>query len=505
MVDLAANYDEIPYPTHARAATHPERMAVVARLAGLETKAIDRCRVLELGCGDGSNLIAMALALPVSTFLGIDIARKPVERGNAVIAELGLTNAALEVGDLAKLRKDLGSFDYIIAHGVYSWVPPAVQEALLAACRGLLAENGVALVSFNALPGGHVNRMMREMMLFHVRNIQAPLERVEEAKSLLGFLLQAPPHPTIPDAVRSLFQEFAVRVTDRSDADLFHDELATINEPVYLVQFAQHAAKHDLQFVGDADYFTSQDGMFPEEIRNALASLGEQSAVLREQYIDFIRVRQFRQTLLCRGEAKLDREAAIEAITRLYIASDAAPEPEQEDGNQTFASPERGAVTTSNALGKAAFRMLEDAFPRAIAFGTLAAAALSASGEEMSRFKATQKLAEILHSAYAAGLIELFTRPRHVFDVAGERPLASPLARLEAARGDEQVTTLRHEPMRVGDPVARVFFALLDGTRDRETLVTEIAEHRPGLTRAEVAAEVEAKLGELARAGVLLA
>src|SRR5687767_7933784 len=96
----AASYDEFPYPSRAQVATHPDRLATIAALLGVRTAPIKRCRVLELGCGDGTNLLAMACGLPESEFLGVDAAANPIAQGQRTIAELGLTNVRLEQRDL---------------------------------------------------------------------------------------------------------------------------------------------------------------------------------------------------------------------------------------------------------------------------------------------------------------------------------------------------------------------------------------------------------------------
>ena len=123
-------YNEVLYPSAVYAQTHPDRLAMMATLYGMTPAPVEKCRVLELGCGDGWNLITMAYGLPGSEFFGIDLAGKPIARGNELIAKLGLRNLSLREMDVADAA-DLGEFDYIIAHGLYSWVPQHVRERSL--------------------------------------------------------------------------------------------------------------------------------------------------------------------------------------------------------------------------------------------------------------------------------------------------------------------------------------------------------------------------------------
>ena len=147
------SYDTVPYPTFAQRQTHPDRLAVQATLLGMTPAPVERCRVLEIACGDGSNLVPMAFHLPGSEFVGVDRAGAPIERARGMAADLGLGNVRFLRCDLAELPADLGSFDYVIAHGVYSWVPPEVQDALLAACHRHLSARGIGVRQLQHLPG----------------------------------------------------------------------------------------------------------------------------------------------------------------------------------------------------------------------------------------------------------------------------------------------------------------------------------------------------------------
>src|SRR6185436_9013135 len=117
-------YDELPYPGSAFAQTHPDRLATIATLFGMAPAPVERCRVLELGCGDGGNLIPMAYTLPGSEFLGIDAGGRGIAIGQDRAVAVGLTNLRLQHLDMLDTAIQLGKFDYIVSHGVYSWVPP---------------------------------------------------------------------------------------------------------------------------------------------------------------------------------------------------------------------------------------------------------------------------------------------------------------------------------------------------------------------------------------------
>jgi len=243
-------HDVVLYPGLPFSQTHPDRLATIAALYGLPAAPPGRCRVLELGCGQGGNLIPMAYVLPESTFLGLDASRSAVAKGREQIAALGLTNVNLVNVDLLD-ASDLGTYDYVVAHGVYSWVPPSVQERVLAIASEVLAPNGVAYVSYNALPGGHVRRATREMMLWHVRDIEEPGERMAQARGLVRFLAEAaPPRPLFS----AILKETIDHLGKQPDAVLFHDDLSEFNESLLFVDFMERANRHRLRFLSEADY-----------------------------------------------------------------------------------------------------------------------------------------------------------------------------------------------------------------------------------------------------------
>src|SRR5579884_2024888 len=185
------SYDDIPYVSNPFLQSHPDRLATIATLFGLSIIRVDRCRVLELGCASGGNLLPMAQSFPESTFIGIDYSARQIADGQKFVEKLGLKNVQLKCLSILDITPEFGSFDYIICHGVYSWVPPPVQEKILDICRRNLTPNGIAYVSYNTYPGWHMRGMIRDMMLYHASHFTEPLTKVRQARALLDFLAQA--------------------------------------------------------------------------------------------------------------------------------------------------------------------------------------------------------------------------------------------------------------------------------------------------------------------------
>jgi methyltransferase-like protein/SAM-dependent methyltransferase len=478
----ATSYDEVLYPGHAFAQTHPDRLAALGTLFGMDPAPLASCRVLELGCGDAGNLIPLAELFPDSRFVGIDLAPRAIAKGQENAQTLGLENVILYADDIRKVNADFGQFDYIIAHGLYSWVPPEIQDKVLAICHDNLAPQGVAYVSYNAFPGCRQHQMVREMLLYHIRAYERPDEQIGQALAFARFLKET--HAK-PEPYSVFLREELERVADHEDHLLYHDDLASINLPAYFHQFIDRAGRHGLQFLAEADFFEMQSHIYPDAVTAQLRRLAGGDVLKREQYLDFIKCRRFRQTLLCHAGVPLNRDLGGEQLTRFHIASAARPVAEKPDlGSYTeeqFQGPRGAGMTTDFPLAKAAIYYLGSVYPEALSFRDLAVRARSllrqgpsANGEEGAEEE--NVLAEILLQTYAAGLIELYREPPQFTLKPGPRPMARPLARLQIHNGEAFVTSLRHANVNIEEPVARALILLLDGTRDRPALLADLTD-----------------------------
>lgn len=404
----------------------------------------------------------MALALPRSEFVGVDVAARPIASATARAEQLSAANARFVRGDIRQLPAELGRFDYVVAHGVYSWVPPEPRDALLAACKRHLAPHGVAFVSYNAYPGSYLRDMARDMLRYHVAGLADPAEQVAQARALIDVVIDAAADTTYAHALRDHLEH----VRGRSDAVLFHDDLAEVNTPVYFHEFVAHAARHGLEFLAEAHLADSRMPPVPAHVHAALSALPD-DVLVREQYMDFVRNRMFRQTLLCHRETPVRRVLRAESLASLWVASrlrtDAGAAAIDGDGAVRFEGPEGAWVETSDVAYKRALDRLHRAWPAALRFSALA-------GDR------PQRLGEALLEAHASRLVDLHVRPPAVATTAGERPVAFAVARRQAAEGNELVTSLRHENVRLDDALGRELLARLDGTSDRNALAAELRE-----------------------------
>jgi methyltransferase-like protein len=416
------------------------------------------------------------------------------------VKALGLANVELIAMDIMDFSDAYGEFDYIIAHGVYSWVPNAVQERLLAICARQLRPGGIAYVSYNTLPGWRMRSVVRDAMKYHTRGIAEPAKRVEQARAVLEFLA---------DSVKDDASAYGIAVRTEADhlrrqADYYilHDHLEEVNEPLYFHQFVEQAANAGLGYLGEANFSAMLGSGFSQQVNETLARVAP-DVLKREQFIDFLRARSFRETLLVHRDVSLTRKISPDRVMALRIASNAQPvraEPDlQSNAIEQFKSPE-GTVQTPNRLSKAALLTLAECWPVALTFHELDAAACPRAGlPGPSNVEQRGRLASEILQCYAAGVVELHYAKSPFVGVAGERPQGSALARLQAGRGSP-ATTLRHEHGTFQGDTLRLFL-LLDGTRTR----SEIAKLMwPDAPETRTLPELDAALKHLARLGLLV-
>jgi methyltransferase-like protein len=362
----------------------------------------------------------------------------------------------------------LGSFNYVIAHGVYSWIPPRARVGLLAGVRRHMAAEGVAYVSYNAYPGSYLRDMARDVLDYHVRAIDDPQARLEAAQSLMATIVAIEQ----PSPYAQVLREHMERMLAYPDALLVHDDLAEISTPFYFHEFIQHATHHRLEFLSEANLFESQLRDVPESAERLMEELPD-DVVVREQYLDFFKNRMFRQTLLCHSGAPVSRELDEHQVQRFFVCSQArGREHEQGDdeGAETFVTPDGFSLTTSEPLVRAAMRALAQAWPAALDFPTLLDAATAAAGDGAPRELVAARLRTVLLQAYLARIVILQTAPPPLRAQPDERPRASPLARAQVAANLSLVSSLLHANASLEAELEPGLLALLDGTHDRKAL-----------------------------------
>ena len=504
------SYDVIEYPTYIHPQMHPTLLAAIARLHGLRAASPDDCRVLEVGCGNGLQLLALAQAHPHSRFVGIDLSHAAIAAGEALRQQAGIHNVQFHCADLLTWDPGNDSYDYILAHGFYSWVPGAVQARLLALCASHLAAEGVAYVSYNALPGNQMRQMLRSLMTFRLDRDAPPDAQIAHAAGVLGWFqhnIGRPEDGAKEGYISAMTYELDKSLKDLPPALFFHDDLAPCNQSFFFCDFMAQAGVHGLDFLAEADYFEMSDMFLGVDARKHLDVMSGGDRIVRDQYLDFLKGRRFRQTLLVRAGTAHTPDLA--AITHLQVDARIQGEVTNDGSGLRFFNETGAALVVKHAGIAAAFSALTHcAHP--VPFQLLLEHALANTPADQTE-ELPIELARTLRFGLEIGLLSLVCDPPRFAHSAGATPSISPLTRAQLEAGDHLLASLRPAIVRIDDPLARELLRLLDGTRNRETLLSDLRlwdAQQPEQTRqppsALTAAALEDALTGLAKRGLLM-
>jgi methyltransferase-like protein len=411
----------------------------------------------------------MAESLPDSWFVGVDLSARQIEEGERAVHKCALSNLSLRHASITDIDETYGHFDYILCHGVYSWVPREVQDAILDVCANHLTPSGVAYVSYNTYPGWHMRGMIRDMMRYHALRFDTPQRKVEQARALLDFLAQSAQKDA--GAYGVLLRSELEFMKGQSDHYLYHEQLEDVNEPLYFHQFVGRATPRGLKYLGESLLSTMVSGNFGADVQKALEVLAADQ-IQTEQYLDFVRNRTFRETLLVRAEQTPDWSVAPERLFGLHVASGGKavkPVDLTSEAPAQFRSRSGMVLGTTGRLFKAAMLTLVEEWPGTVPFVELLARVVTKLGRPAHDEDPQALALGLLNAYFASDLIELFASPVAFARTAGERPVALSHARLRAADGHAMVGNRRHDVVKLSDLSQRLV-PLLDGTRDRDAL-----------------------------------
>ncbi len=309
----------MPYRTFARKESHPARIGALARLSGIPAASAETCSVLELGCGDGRNILPMAVAHPKSRFVGVDYDAELIEKGRRECVELGLANVELIVADLAEYNPSVREFDYILCHGVYSWVSTELQHRILKISKSALAPSGVIFLSYNTLPGWRQRGVVRDILQIGSMMSEGDDEdsRYRAGVQLLKKLEREP-------QLSAYVREAAQRLEQSDPSYVVQEFLGYYNTPFLFLDFMRAAQDAGLQYVSEARVVMMSSDDLSAETNELLDSFGD-DIWMREQVLDIVRNRTFRETLLCHEDLVLNRGLSTKAFKELFFVANFVP------------------------------------------------------------------------------------------------------------------------------------------------------------------------------------
>ena len=513
---IAQTYDHVPYDSKPFAQSHPARLAARARLFGLTPPDVATARVLEIGCASGGNLIPMAMAYPKARFVGIDVSATQIADGRARIGRLGLSNIELRQQSIAEISERDGAFDFIVCHGVYSWVPAEVRAAILRTTHDNLTGHGVAYISYNVFPGWRLRGTLRDAMLFHIDSETDPRRKIARAREFLNQLAE------ITDAASpygQMLRQEARALAGMGDHYLFHEFLELDNAPCYVTDFLVRVRNARLEYLTEANLNITIAESFGESTGKLLRDLSGNALDRMEQYIDFLTGRTFRQSLLVRDTqaSKIQRQLSQERLAGLHLSANLEV---RDDGAGTVFNDHSGrTLTTQSRFVRTALAHLAGIYPQTQTPEALAIWAAEVNGCAAATGQEDGELRDALFKMILTGMVEMATEPITAAGAAPEKPLATALARADGRDRRGWTSNGQHEvvPLSI---VAHAILPLLDGTHDHGSLEGAVAKavsndmivlQREG-KRLDDPAEIDdavrehvlASLTQLAKAGLLV-
>ena len=491
-------YDEVPYESYPYALTNPCHLSTLATLFGINAPEVENSRILELGCAAGGNLIPHAVLYPKAHFIGVDLSKVQIDEAKKNVKELGLKNIEFYHCSITDIDNSFGKFDYIICHGVISWVPKTVRDKIFEVCNKNLSPNGIAYISYNTLPGWNMVRTIRDMMMYHSSSFANVRDRIVQSRLLLEFVKDSLENSKTPYA--EVLKTEAGLLAKQTDHYLRHDHLEEENAQFYFHEFMNEARKYNLQYLADCNLSTMYLGNMPPKVVEQLKSVND--IVRTEQYMDFITNRRFRTTLLCHSNIKINRNINNDDIMKFNMIFNIVPEkPLKEvdlnntsenlkfflNGNKDF------NLTTSSPYMKAILYTFSENLNNPLSFEKITAEA----NKKLHNTKLNEIKAELLNNAMKLvlqGYISI-TNQKHRNNPDLDKPKTTKMVIHQANHTPYMwVTNLKHEPIGVNF-FEKFALRYMDGKHDKKAIIDAVLGHveKGQLTLSKEGQKVENK------------
>jgi methyltransferase-like protein/2-polyprenyl-3-methyl-5-hydroxy-6-metoxy-1,4-benzoquinol methylase len=487
---LGSYYDLVPYDSHPFPQSAVEHLEAVAFLFGLETPPLAQARVLELGCAAGANLIPFAARYPGGKAVGVDLSSVQITEGAAAIDRSELSNVNLRTFNIAEIDASFGKFDYIICHGVYSWVPEEVQDAILRVCSENLSPTGVAYISYNVYPGWKAREIVRDAMILRGGPRDTPQEKLSYARGMIEFLEQSARSGSV---LQKTVEEVMPILRGTNDYYLLHEFLEPCNSPCYFKEFVRRASVHGLSYLAESEPSTMFVQNYSENVRAPLLRECAGSQIMMEQYLDFIVNRMFRQTLLVKKEQassisyQLDQKRLRSfEFAGVFNALDGSPI-SLEAGDQPCRAIRNVTITLRLPAQKVVAQILDAQYPATVSVEALIDGVVERTSQVRSDVDAV--VMTMLEELLIVGAVRIRRSAPDVARQVSAKPKALGNVRTAtgidlAAGASVSVCNQWHESIALS-PLERSILPMLDGQKTHKQLAAHLAaEARLGRLRA---------------------
>jgi methyltransferase-like protein/trans-aconitate methyltransferase len=473
-------YDEMPYASFPFCYTRPEHLRTVGKLFGMNPPDVKTARVLELGCAAGGNLLCFASSFPKSKTIGVDLSKVQVAEGVKDITELKLKNIELKAISITDIDESFGEFDYIVCHGVFSWVPEFVRDKILEISKKHLSPQGIAYISYNTLPGWNMVRTTRDMMQFHSTLFGDIKDQVAQSRLFLDFVKDA------LSGTQSHYEKFLASETGhlqkQSDHYLRHEYLSGENVQFYFHDFVDLAKAKGLAYLSDTNISSMYVGNLPEKARAQLSTISD--IVRAEQYMDFINNRRFRCTLLCHDNVPLNRNISSASLDGMLLSLNVTPEKPLSDialhdSTETLSfylnGNKEAAISTSSPSMKAVLYAAAETCGYPISPNDMATLAAT----KLPNFSAEVIKAEIdgnIPLLMLRGMVKAFGSPPEYINTISDKPKTSSLTRFQALKNNASWVTNQINDIVSISIVDRFILRYMDGKHTVDQIVDKLIE-----------------------------
>lgn len=475
-----STYDELPYETYPQYQTHPSHLYTTGKLFGMtKCTPVSKSRILELGCAQGWNIIPIAYNYPNSEVVGIDLSEEHIKAANKQVEDLQLKNIKFHHCSITDLDKSFGKFDYIITHGMISWVAEDVREKIFDICKNLLKENGVGYISYNCLPGWNMVRSVRDMMLYHGKFFDNTADKLSQARLLLNFIKDGLSDSKSPYS--EVIAQEADMLSRQQDSYLRHDHLEKENFQYYFHEFMEKAIKYDLQYLADASVASMYLGNMPEKISSKLGTIGD--IVRTEQYMDFVNNRKFRSTLLCHKAINLSRALSPESFKDFSLSLNLVPEKpfdkvNLEDATEAVNFYLNGNKNTHLSSSSPTMKAILYSFSENINYPLTLNQIIELSNKKLKKDRSKEIELELLQNAgkmFLSGHLQIIADPLINFtNKVSIKPKASRLARYQILYYNQYWVTNNLHQVVIINVVERHLLQFTDGKHSKQDLVDKL-------------------------------
>jgi SAM-dependent methyltransferase/methyltransferase-like protein len=457
-----SDYDAFFFESLSNPERHIDRLYAQALLKGVLPTHPRCAQVLEIGCSTGANIIPQAILYPKSHFVGVDVSKEQISLAQNVSLSLGLKNIEFLPIGVEHLNRISRSFDYIICHGLYSWVGLDTQRMLIEQIAHYLSPNGVGYLSYNTKIGWQNCQLIKRHLIECTHEILDSSVKIARARKIIEAALEIGRINEL--LLHSRTVQFLTYLAAVSDALLLHEYLNPHASGVSVRTLDHDLKAYHLQYFGDArPQRESVDLIGFDTASSSQIDIRQQmTSAEKDDLNDLLRPKSFRAALVVRAGLKEKRVDSNELLSSLYFASPLVLLSQEVDIDTNAPSAYlfmRGEEQP--------FRVFEEIVARIVIKLTQTWPEPVSGQSLFTSLHTDSERSELLRLIYS-GAIEVSSGNFGCTSVLEYKPATSPYVRLQA-QSNTIVSTLKHEYFRIND-FERLLLKLLDGTKTKESL-----------------------------------